>query len=313
MPHNMFRPSNNLRRKAGSLLCKCCFLLIFLGAGSSLLFAQDTAILPKAVTADTVQHKAADSAFLKTFAVRYNQTVKYASHPYFRFTAPARFPVTLKSRVDKDAVFYVVIALLLAFAFIKNTFYRYVQDLFRIFFKTTMRQRQIKEQMSQTPLPSLLLNALFILSLAIFMVLLLQHYGLGLRFNFWMLLAYCIAGLACMYMVKFISLKFFGWVFGLADTIDAYIFIVFTTNKITGILLLPLLVVVAFSFGTVMLAALILSLLLIGGLFVYRYFLSYSAIQGQVRLSFFHFAIYFCAFEIMPLLLINKLLVSVLT
>jgi len=215
--------------------------------------------------------------------------------------------------VDKDAVFYVVIALLLVFAFIKNAFHRYVQDLFRIFFKTTMRQRQIKEQMSQTPLPSLLLNGLFILSLAIFMVLLLQHYGLGLRFNFWVLLAYCIAGLACIYLVKFISLKFFGWIFGLADAIDAYIFIVFTTNKITGILLLPLLVVVAFSFGTVMLAALILSLLLIGGLFVYRYLLSYSTIQGQVRLSFFHFAIYFCAFEIMPLLLINKLLVNVLT
>jgi hypothetical protein len=309
----MFCPSSNLRRKAGGFLCRCCFLLLFFCCGSS-LFAQDTAALSKAATADSIQHKAAaDSALLRSFAVRYNQTVKYASHPYFRFTAPARLPVTLKSRVDKDAVFYVVIALLLAFAFIKNAFHRYVQDLFRIFFKTTMRQRQIKEQMSQTPLPSLLLNVLFILSLGIFMVLVLQHYGLGLRFNFWVLLAYCITGLACIYLIKFISLKFFGWVFGLADAIDAYIFIVFTTNKITGILLLPLVVVVAFSFGTVMLAALVLSLLLIGGLFVYRYFLSYSTIQGQVRLSFFHFAIYFCAFEIMPLLLINKLLVNVLT
>lgn len=312
MPDNMFRPSKIRHRKAGCFLCRYCFLLIFFHSGS-LLFAQDTVLLQKAVTADTIQHKAADSAFLKSFAVRYHQTVKYASHPYFRFTAPARFPVTAKSRVDKDAIFYVVIALLLVFAFIKNTFHRYVQDLFRIFFKTTMRQRQIKEQMSQTPLPSLLLNALSILSLAVFAVLLLQHYGLGLQFNFWLLLAYCIAGLTCMYLVKFVSLKFFGWIFGLTDVVDTYIFIVFTTNKMTGILLLPLLVVVAFSLGAVMLAALILSLLLIGGLFAYRYFLSYSAIRGQARLSFFHFALYFSAFEIMPLLLINKLLFNVLT
>jgi hypothetical protein len=73
-----------------------------------------------------------------------------------------------------------------------------------------------------------------------------------------------------------------------------------------GILLLPFLVLLAFSVNGVYSSGLTLSLCLTGGLLVYRFVLSFAAVRNQVRVNPFHFFLYLCAFEIAPLLLIYK-------
>lgn len=239
-------------------------------------------------------------------------TLALTAHPFFLFTHPVRMPISLHQWEGKEAIFYAIIALLIFFALIRNGFRRYISDLFKIFFQTTVNQRQIKEQLLQSPLPSLLLNLFFLLSIGMFVTLLLQYFGLGSAINFWMLYLYAVAGLLGIYALKFISLKLFGWIFQLAEATDAYIFIVFTTNKVIGMALLPFLVVLAFSYGAITQAAMNLSLLVVCGLFAYRFFLSYVSIHRQVRLSFFHFLLYLVAFEVVPLLVINKLLFSLL-
>lgn len=237
----------------------------------------------------------------------------YTHHPYYSFTNPVQQPVSIRQWQGKDAIFYSLIGLLIFFALIKNGFYRYIQDLLKIFFRTTVRQRQIKDQLVQNPLPSLLLNVFFLLSIGMFIALMLQHFQLGLQYNFWMLFLYCVLALMVIYGLKFMVLKFMGWILQATDAADAYIFIVFTTNKIIGIALLPFLMIIAFAYGTVSQMAATLAVFLVGGLFVYRYFLSYVSIHRQIRIRFFHFLLYLCAFEIAPLLLINKLLFTFLS
>ncbi|HEX2607141.1 MAG TPA: hypothetical protein VHK91_07165, partial [Flavisolibacter sp.] len=63
----------------------------------------------------------------------------WTHHPYFRFTNPTRLPVSIRQWQGKEAIFYALIALLLFFAVIKNSFYRYLQDLINVFFRNTMR------------------------------------------------------------------------------------------------------------------------------------------------------------------------------
>lgn len=234
------------------------------------------------------------------------------NHPVFRFTNPMRYSVTEKKWLGKEAIFYSMIGLLLFFALIKNGFGRYIQDLFSSYFRTTVKQKQIKEQLLQNPLPSMLLNLFFTLSIGMFLALLLQYFKLGSEFNFWLLYLYCVIGLISIYALKFVSLKLLGWIFQVSNTIDSYIFIVFTTNKIISIVLLPFLVVLAFTKGVVNEAAMSLSIMVVLGLVAYRFFLSFLSIRGQIRISFLHFLIYLFAFEIIPLLLINKLLFTFL-
>lgn len=268
---------------------------------------------PLSSSIDTLIKK--DSVKAKAIALpilRFDTAV-FGKHPFYTIKNPLRLIISRRNWEGKDAFFYTSIGLLLFFALVRNTFGRYLQDLIRLFFRTSIKHRQVKDQLMQAPMPSLLLNILFFISGGLFLTLVFERYGWGSRFPFWVLFFYSVVGLACIYFVKFISLKVSGWVFKLSDAINAYIFIVFTTNKIIGITLLPMIVLLTFTSGAFSEAVLNLSFLLVGLLFMYRFYLSYVSIQRQLRVQFFHFAIYFCAFEIIPLLLINKLLFQFLS
>ena len=233
----------------------------------------------------------------------------YNRNPFFSFKNPTRRIAIERRWTGKEGFFYSIVALLLFFALAKNTFSRYLDDLFRVFFRTTLKQRQTREQLMSAPLPSLLFNILYALSAALFITLLLRHFRLGDDYNFWILYAYSIAGLIIIYTVKFLALKLFGWILGVVEATNTYIFIVFTTNKIIGILLLPFIVGLAFTDKTFYEVVFSLSLCLVAALFVYRFYLSFVSVRKQLTINFFHFLLYILAFEIIPLLLINKLLV----
>lgn len=254
-----------------------------------------------------------DTIWLAASANWQAPAARYQGQPYFSFTNPTRYTVSVRAWTGKEAIFYCIVGLLILFALIKNGFYRYIRDLYKTYFRTTIRQRQIKEQLLQSPLPSLLLNAFFLLSTGLFVALVFEYFRLGEQYAFWVLYAYSVLALLVIYAVKFVVLKFIGWILQASDVTDTYIFVVFTTNKIIGVSLLPFTILLAFSYGLLHFAALNLGIGLVAALFVYRYFLSYVSVHRQVRVSFLHFLLYLAAFEIAPLLLINKLLFTILS
>lgn len=230
-------------------------------------------------------------------------------NPYFGFAeTPGTFYSDIRKVNGKEFLFYLLVIILLGYAFLKNAFPKYFTDLFRLFFRTTLKQRQIKEQLMQTPLPSMLLNGFFVITAGLYISFLLRHYNLEIPGGFWLGFAYCCLGLTAIYFIKFIGLKISGWLFSKSEVADNYIFIVFVVNKMIAILLLPFLILLAFATPPVYDAALIGSYCLVGGLFCYRIILTFAAIRNQVKVNPFHFFLYLCAFEIAPLLLIYKAL-----
>lgn len=219
-----------------------------------------------------------------------------------------KYDGTIREVNSKDILFYLVVLLFILFAVIQRAFPKYFNDLFRLFFRTTIKQRQIREQLIQTPLPSLLLNAFYMISAGLYTSFMMQHFGLNPVGNFWLMFLYCTLGLSVAYFVKYAGLKICGWLFNLEEAADAYIFIVFIINKMIGILLLPFLLVLAFSLGDVYSTGLTLSWCLVGALLGYRLILTYGAVRNQVKVNPFHFFLYLCAFEIAPLLLVYKAL-----
>jgi hypothetical protein len=235
------------------------------------------------------------------------QILRY--HPYFGFNAePIIIRSDRKNFQGKEKIFYVLLSILLLYALLRKAFPKYFNDLFRLFFRTTIKQRQIKEQLMQTPLPSILLNGFFVISAGLYLSFLIEHYKLNPVENFWLLFLYCVAGLSLIYIVKFLGLKVTGWVFSMKDAADAYIFIVFIINKMLGLLLLPFLVLLAFTSGNLYSVALSLSFIVLACLLAYRFILTYTVVRNQVRVNPFQFFLYLCAFEIAPLLLVYKLL-----
>jgi Domain of unknown function (DUF4271) len=228
-------------------------------------------------------------------------------HPYFGFSAP---PVIIRSEVrqimGKELLFYLLVFLLLIYALLRQAFPKYFNDLFRYFFRTTLKQRQISEQLMETPLPSLLLNGFFVVIGGLYITFLLQHFKLIPADNFWRMFLYCILSLSAIYFIKFIGLRISGWLFNMQEAANSYIFIVFIINKMIGILLLPFLILLAFTPGDIYFVSLTLSWCLVAGMLVYRMILTFGAVRNQVKVNPFHFFLYICAFEIAPLLLIYK-------
>jgi hypothetical protein len=230
-----------------------------------------------------------------------------AHNSFFGFSStPISFHVEERSVHGKEWIFYLIILILLIYAFLKRAFPKYFTDLFRLFFRTTIKQRQIKEQLMQTPLPSMMLNGFYVLCAGLYVSLLLLHYKLDVPGGFWLGLMYCSAGLTVVYFLKFVGLKVVGWLFNMSDAADNYIFIVFVVNKMIAIMLLPFLILLAFSSSPVYDIALTASLCLVAGLYCYRMILTFAAIRNQIRVNPFHFFLYLLAFEIAPLLILYK-------
>lgn len=218
-----------------------------------------------------------------------------------------RIPMEPRNTPDKDDIFYLLCGLLFYLGLLRSFFPKYFQDLFRIVFQnTSFRQKQLREQMMQAPLASLMLNLFFVMVGGVFISFLLQYYERVLPGRFWILTGMCTAAVAILYLLKFIVLKLMGWIFAISEALDTYSFIVFLINKITGLALLPLLILIAFAVNGMQTFAVNLAVIVVALLFLYRYVLAWSTAAREVKVSRFHFFLYLCAFEIAPLLLIYR-------
>jgi len=217
---------------------------------------------------------------------------------------------TGESRIfsGKEYIFYYLIFLFLLFGFMRMAFEKYFNDLFRVFFRTTLKQKQIREQLLQTPLPSVLMNLFFVLVAGLYVNFQLLHFNLSFAGNFWLQYVYCSAFIAFVYIIKFLGLKITGWLFNVQEAAESYTFIVFIICKMLGIMLLPFLVLISFTSGDIYSNSLLLSWIGIGLLLGYRFILSYNYARKEIKLNPFHFILYVIAFEIVPVLLIYKML-----
>jgi hypothetical protein len=234
--------------------------------------------------------------------------LKLLDNPFLRTDLqPIYLVINERKRTSKDEIFYLILALLAFLAFIKLAFSKYFQNIFKLFFQPSFRQKQTREQLQQGILPSLLLNLFFVFSAAAYVSFLLSYYRV-VNASFWLLLLYSALTLGALYTGKYIFLSFAGWVFNVKEATDAYIFAIYLINKILGVVLVPFILIIAFSPLRIQNISITISILLIILLFFYRYVVAFGPVQREVKVSPLHFFFYVLAFEITPLLLIYKTL-----
>ena len=219
---------------------------------------------------------------------------------------PVSVSVQHKKEKNEDSLFYLITGIVLLLGFCKYLYGRYFTNLFRVFFNTSLRQSQLTDQLLQAKLPSLVFNIFFAISGGIYLYFLLLHYHLIDEENRWLMIVSSILLLGVIYFIKFCTLKFTGWVTGLTDITNIYLFVIFLINKIIGIFLVPFVVILSFSDAEVVKIAVIVSLMSIGIFLLLRFFRSYGLLQNQLKISRFHFILYIAGIELLPLLLIYK-------
>jgi hypothetical protein len=210
---------------------------------------------------------------------------------------------------DKDWLFYLIVGMVLIYGFVNNMYPQYFQKLFSQFSQSSMRMIQNREQLLNNSVASLLLNLCFILSFSLMASLLIYNRHL-LPISFWLVYLYICLFFTSLYVGKYICLEIAGAIFSTKELVKTYVFVVFLINKVLGILLLPFILILAFAkpiyFPAAMIGAAGLSVLL----FLYRYLFSLTSVRNKLHISSFHFFLYLCAFEILPLMIVYKLVVQ---
>ena len=207
----------------------------------------------------------------------------------------------------RSLLFYLLLGVCFLLALIRMGFSKYFQDLFQAFISPTLSQRQLKDQLYQTPFPAFALNVFFSLSAGIYLYLVLLRTGYIPDEDPLYLAALFVVFLMFSYSFKYVILRLCGWLFGYYELMDNYIFTLFLINKILGVVLLPFVLLLAFSTPGWSNAALHISIVLVAILFIYRYIRVFPLIKSQIAFSKFFFLLYICAFEIAPILIIGKL------
>ncbi|MBK7094861.1 MAG: DUF4271 domain-containing protein [Saprospiraceae bacterium] len=152
-----------------------------------------------------------------------------------------------------------------------------------------------------------LLYVSFAMNIAIFFYLLI---GNKFNYNGFLLFIYLLLTVVFIYVIKHLAIVLFERVFPSLKGIRIYNFSIMIFNIILGIALIPVNAFAAFS--TPVLASVFIStgLVLIAIFYVFRLLRGLLSTYNYFVISIFHFFIYLCAFEILPLLIIYKLVLN---
>jgi hypothetical protein len=230
------------------------------------------------------------------------------THPYLPMQTKPSFRINeLHIAPNFDGRFYLIIGMLFYLAFIKVTFPKYFSNLFQLIFQSPIRQKQTREQLQQNNLAALFSNILFILNASIF-VSLIAVKNAWVDLSLYNCMAYSAIAFTGLYLFKFLFLWFSGWLFSQREAIGNYSFIVFLTNKVMGVFLIPAILLLAFSPVSVQDFAYNTAIIIISILFVYRYLISFSIVRASLKVSAFHFFLYLCTCEVLPMFVLYKLI-----
>jgi hypothetical protein len=252
-----------------------------------------------------------DSAVLERAGLRITDSF-LASHPMMA-SRNVVSDIELPHKLDtQTADFYLLLFLCILLGLIRFMDTRYFINLWRAFWNPTLSNRQLKEQLQGSGLPNLLMNIFFAFSGGAYIYYIVRfftpHHSGVIPPS--LLIIMLIAGTGLIYLAKYAAVRFSGWAFRVEGITEHYLFNVFLINKVLGITLIPFIIVLAFADHEWARQVVVISFLVSGVLLLNRYIRSWQVFGSFFQYSKFHFFMYLCASELLPLAVLMKLLVK---
>jgi len=124
----------------------------------------------------------------------------------------------------------------------------------------------------------------------------------------WQIFKWCIIGVAAVYILKHAFLYILGQTFPISKEAGLYSFTIQSFNLFLGLILIPFNLIIGFGPVTLVTPMIYLAALVIGILILIRSFRGLLIASRWISTNFFHFFLYLCAFEILPILLFIKVI-----
>lgn len=231
------------------------------------------------------------------------------SHPFFPLNKPVKsWLISRRSPARTDWIFYLFVTCLFYIGLMRLVFPRYMGDLLLVFRNVVHRQNQLRDQVAQYALPSLLLNIFFCVSGGIFLFFLWRPDLMNPHWLPFRSILSLVFMLMVIYLVKHLMLMLAGWLSGHHRQAASYGFIVMMVNKVAGVLLVPVSLLLAYRGEEDRPFLTGLALLLVGVLFLIRMARTYDYLTKELKISLLNFVFLVISFEVLPILLLGKAL-----
>ncbi len=235
-----------------------------------------------------------------------------ADHPMLASTFVVNDIQSPHVMVPQTMAFYLLLFMCFLLGVIRYMDTKYFVNLWRAFWNPTLSNRQLKEQLQSAGLSNFLMNVFFAFAGGAYMFYVVRYYTpmpSGVLPT-WLLIFMLIAGTGLIYVAKYATVRFSGWAFRVEGITEHYLFNVFLINKVLAITLVPFIIVLAFGGHNWIQPVVIISFITSGVLLINRYFRSWQVFGSFFQYSKFHFFMYLCASELLPLAVLMKLLVK---
>ena len=279
---------------------KLFFITVFLSVFVSVLDvyakanAQQYGLVLKNQDLTNLNQQFYDSTFQSVFKASSQKKINFISRPHIA--------------QDTTVEFYLIIGLAVLLGLVKTSQPKYFADVWRAFINPTLGSRQLKDIIQSAMLPNLLMNLFSSVVLAVYV-----YYFISLNVD-WrfvsipkaLVVALLILGTVLVYLSKYMFIQFTGWAFNIRPSAQQYNFNIFLNNKVLGMVLLPFLFCFAFLNAKWTSVLLVISFIILIYFFVNRYLRSWNVFAPFFLNSRFHFFMYLCAIEILPLAVLLK-------
>ncbi len=217
--------------------------------------------------------------------------------------------IGIKRPSNYDGFFFLILFLaFVLFALVKIFSRRKLQQLFLAFIKPSAMNQLLREEYAFTDRSTILLLLLSWLILPLFVFQSITHFHPASPFSEGIkLYGLSLAVIVGMYSLKIISIRLLSLTTGLKAEGSEYIYTILLFNKVAGLIMFPLVLLVAFARQLNPIHLLYAGLFILSILLIYRILRLVQLGLSASGVSVLYLFLYLCTLEILPFIVIIKL------
>jgi hypothetical protein len=151
------------------------------------------------------------------------------------------------------------------------------------------------------------LNFVFYMNFAMFIFLTIKLLGYDTNLQEWKIYLLIFSLLLIIYTGKSFVFNILGFIFNSKQTVNEYITNISIYNKILGVFLFPIIIAIPYISLQFKLPLMYIGIITIGISLIFRFLRAFQ-IAFKIKLSIFYLILYLCALEILPILIIGKMI-----
>jgi hypothetical protein len=210
--------------------------------------------------------------------------------------------------VSYDWITFMLLVALALFASVRTKWNKYMVNLFQSTLNYSTALRMYQEKNNSHLYGAFQLDVIFYLIISVFAFQVLNYFRIDLPYQNFLLFLFCLVSIIVFFLVKTTIYRFMGLLIEKKSETGEYLFNVNNFKRVAGLILLPLVAVIAFyPYGkeNIPVTTGMYIVLLLYSLLVFRGFM----ILLRKQFSIFYLFLYFCTLEFLPLVLLYKILV----